>query len=994
MRNILRTESVNAAGPSYFIGFVLVLALVRAEPVYADRVALVIGNAAYVEASALLTNPVRDARAMALTLDDLDFEVSVAEDADVEEMEEAVLEFIGRVRPGDTAVFYYSGHGIELDGENYLLPVDFSSSYTPVRARSRSTSATEVLALMEEAGAEVRLVILDACRDNPFQATKTFSRGGLAAMAPRGGLVAFAAEAGGRASDNPGGTNGLYTQHLLAALEQPGVPANVMFSQVQRAVREASAGQQVPTYYDAGAGDFVFRADPVGGDLAFGTPAAGMLTRAGEDQWTFRGRAGTAVTVELTSEEFDTYVELFGPSGELAAEDDDGGGGTDSTIRDHALDASGDYTVVARGYDDAEEGRYSLLLSRGVADVVARPATALTLVPLPDVGAGCGYCEVDGPRECRGCFARTPQGRVFELGYEIRDSDTLLRLDDQEFEIWSYTVTTAGEGSLPHGVEVVEAAGSEVLQIDDPGGSGSLGASYLCVSIQEEEFDMVGGTEYESCVSMLQGSGLGALGYWQAQNCAVKWSGAACWMEVLGRRGCHVWNGDYQPGSTVTWTGQCRGRFAEGTGTLTWVAGASRRMETVRLEGGRGEGRMEALADVADVVPPTDVAQLDVARLRQIAGQGDAPAQTELGERYEDGRGVAQDYGEAVRWYRRAAEQGYVLGQYNLGVMYDTGRGVAQDDGEAVTWYRRAAEQGYSIGQFNLGFMYSTGRGVAQDYGEAVRWYRRAAEQGYVLGQYNLGVMYDTGRGVAQDDGEAVTWYRRAAEQGHSIGQFNLGFMYSTGRGVAQDYGEAVRWYRRAAEQGYSIGQFNLGFMYSNGRGVRQDYGEAVRWYRRAAEQGYSIGQTSLGVMYQTGRGVAQDDGEAVTWYRRAAEQGYVLGQYNLGLMYETGRGVRQDDGEAVRWYRRAAEQGHSIGQTSLGVMYQTGRGVAQDDGEAVTWYRRAAEQGYSIGQYNLGLMYETGRGVRQDRQEAVRWFRLAADQGHAGAQRNLDRLR
>ena len=264
VRNILRTESVNAAGPSYFIGFVLVLALVRAEPVYADRVALVIGNAAYVEASALLTNPVRDARAMALTLDDLDFEVSVAEDADVEEMEEAVLEFIGRVRPGDTAVFYYSGHGIELDGENYLLPVDFSSSYTPVRARSRSTSATEVQALMEEAGAEVRIVILDACRDNPFQAPeapKSFSRGGLAAMAPRGGLVAFAAEAGERASDNPGGTNGLYTQHLLAALERPGVPANVMFSQVQRAVREASAGRQVPTYYDAGAGDFVFRAD-------------------------------------------------------------------------------------------------------------------------------------------------------------------------------------------------------------------------------------------------------------------------------------------------------------------------------------------------------------------------------------------------------------------------------------------------------------------------------------------------------------------------------------------------------------------------------------------------------------------------------------------------------------------------------------------------------------------------------------------------------------
>ena len=374
--------------------------------------------------------------------------------------------------------------------------------------------------------------------------------------------------------------------------------------------------------------------------------------------------------------------------------------------------------------------------------------------------------------------------------------------------------------------------------------------------------------------------------------------------------------------------------------------------------------RMDALADVADVVPPPDVAQLDVAQLdvaqlRQIAEQGDARAQTELGERYEDGRdGVQQDYGMAVSWFHRAADQGFAAGQAALGFMYSTGRGVAQDDGEAVTWYRRAAEQGDA------------------------------------RGQNNLGAMYDTGRGVAQDDGEAVTWFRRAAEQGRAIGQNNLGFMYENGRGVAQDYGEAVTWYRRAAEQGDAAGQAALGAMYDNGRGVAQDDGEAVTWYRRAAEQGYAIGQAALGFMYENGRGVAQDYGEAVWWYRRAAEQGYAAGQAALGFMYENGRGVAQDYGEAVWWYRRAAEQGDAVGQAALGFMYDNGRGVAQDYGEAVWWYRRAAEQGDAIGQYNLGLMYENGSGVRQDRQEAARWFRLAAAQGNADAQRKLDRLR
>ena len=196
---------------------------------------------------------------MAEMLDDLGFAVTRKENANIEEMDEAVDAFVGQVRSGDTAVFYYAGHGIELDGENYLLPVDFSSSYTPARAKRRSTSATEVQALMEEAGAEVRIVILDACRDNPFEGTRTFGRGGLAAMAPRGGLVAFAAESGARASDNRGQANGLYTQHLLEALERPGVPANVLFSQVQEAVRDASGGRQIPAYYDAGAGNFVFR---------------------------------------------------------------------------------------------------------------------------------------------------------------------------------------------------------------------------------------------------------------------------------------------------------------------------------------------------------------------------------------------------------------------------------------------------------------------------------------------------------------------------------------------------------------------------------------------------------------------------------------------------------------------------------------------------------------------------------------------------------------
>ena len=224
----------------------------------ARRLALVIGNAAYAEPAARLSYPVNNARAMTAMLEELGFTVTVETDADsLATMERAADRFIGQVRSGDVALFYYSGHGIELGGENYLAPVDFSD-YDVTQARRRSLAALEVQERMAEAGARVRLLILDAQWDNPFAAVKC-PCGGRAAMEGRGGLVAFAAEAGARALEPPGERNGLYTKHLLEALEEPGVPVREVFARVRTAVRDASNGRQTPLAYDDLVGDFVFR---------------------------------------------------------------------------------------------------------------------------------------------------------------------------------------------------------------------------------------------------------------------------------------------------------------------------------------------------------------------------------------------------------------------------------------------------------------------------------------------------------------------------------------------------------------------------------------------------------------------------------------------------------------------------------------------------------------------------------------------------------------
>ena len=241
-----------------------------------------------------------------------------------------------------------------------------------------------------------------------------------------------------------------------------------------------------------------------------------------------------------------------------------------------------------------------------------------------------------------------------------------------------------------------------------------------------------------------------------------------------------------------------------------------------------------------------DVTELPVEALRELAESGHSAAQTELGERYEHARGVEENYGVAVSWFRRAAEQGHAPGQAALGFLYTGGLGVPHDDVEAVRWSRRAAEQGNARAQRNLGIMYRDARGVEQDYGEAVRWFRRAADQEDSRGQTSLGAMYATGRGVHRDDAEAVRWYRRAADQGDAYAQNSLGAMFATGRGVREDHEEAARWYRRAAEQGNVDAQYNLGVLYENGRGVRRDRVEATRWYSLAAEQGDADARKAL----------------------------------------------------------------------------------------------------------------------------------------------------
>ena len=223
----------------------------------APRLALVVGNAEYPVAP--LKNAANDAADMARVLSGLGFDVMLQTNADKRGMLTALDEFHLRLKDsGGVGLFYYAGHGVQKDGRNYLLPVDVRV-LAAVDVEFEGLDAARVLGRMEEAGNPLNIVILDACRDNPFPTAFRSPTAGLARMdAPRGAIVAYATGPGQAALDGRGGRNGVYTKHLLAVMGLPGLTLEQVFKLVRVRVAQETGERQIPWESSCLMGEFYF----------------------------------------------------------------------------------------------------------------------------------------------------------------------------------------------------------------------------------------------------------------------------------------------------------------------------------------------------------------------------------------------------------------------------------------------------------------------------------------------------------------------------------------------------------------------------------------------------------------------------------------------------------------------------------------------------------------------------------------------------------------
>ncbi len=247
----------------FLLSIYLLLSLivsVRAEaqeiPSAPPRLALVLGNSGY-SGTGKLANPGNDARDMGDALAQLGFSVEVLIDAGLEDMEKAVLAFRDRLSDDSESVglFFYAGHGVQSSGENYLIPVDVQIPSESL-LRTRAVSLYFVLESLKEAKNKLNLVILDACRDNPFAWARSGNRGlSIVGSQPPGSIVVYSTSAGSTAQDGTG-RNGTFTGEMLNHLTQPGLEISEIFRRTGAGVQEKTSGAQIPAIYSQFFGSF------------------------------------------------------------------------------------------------------------------------------------------------------------------------------------------------------------------------------------------------------------------------------------------------------------------------------------------------------------------------------------------------------------------------------------------------------------------------------------------------------------------------------------------------------------------------------------------------------------------------------------------------------------------------------------------------------------------------------------------------------------------
>lgn len=743
----------------------VVTILILSVPALAEkRVALVIGNSNYKHVTKLV-NPSNDAQDLTGALKRLDFQVIEGRDLDKQGMNRIIRKFSKAVRNADVALFFYAGHGVQVNGKNYLAPVNAQLN-SEADLDFDMVSLSLILRQMERAK-RTNLVFLDACRDNPLLADLARSMGATRSASLTRGLarvetglgtfISFSTQPGNVALDGEG-RNSPFTKALLQHIETPGVDIGSMMINVRKDVLKSSRGKQVPWENSSLTGQFYFK--PAVKKPA-ATPAKLPVTANIAPAPIHRQTVDNSV-IELTF--WNSIKDSKNPA----------------MLRDYLNRfPKGVFSVIAKLRLRTLSGQKQAALNPQTDNQssIRRHSPARSVHECDRLAAHGG----DPNRRAPGVgMNRINASKAIAACREALESEPLTAR-------YSYQLGRAylADKNVVDGLAYMQKAA------DRGYGAAMYSLGHVYVGDRYNRKDLSKALTYFRDASD------------KNITDAIRVMG---WAHEFGRG----------VAKNLT-TAQTFYQRAASKGSLTAMYRLGRffRDGAVRRDYGEAANWFKKAAD-KNYTP----AMVSLGRLYQ-SGQGvgqsyslahewflkaanknnrDAPAY--LGLLYDGGLGVPRDYAQAFRWFKKGADRGDLWSTNRIGWMYQNGRGIAQNNTQAVHYYRIAADKGQSTAIYNLGVMYENGLGVARNYAQAVTYYRRAADRGEANAMNNLGVMYEKGRSVPKSLKQAAQWYIKAAAGGDTNAMNNIGWFYETGRGVRKSSSQAATYFLKSLRAG------------------------------------------------------------------------------------------------------------------------------------------------------------------------------------------------
>lgn len=735
------------------------------------RVALVIGNQDYQYVEPL-ENPLNDTKEITRVLQESDFDVTVGLNLTKKDLEKVVRRFLRELNDGDTALFYYSGHALQVGEANFILPVDakLTSQYD---LEFESLKVSHLLDYMK-AASSLQIVMLDACRDNPFEIGSLFwgeqeyslgkTRGLRRIPNKLGAFISYATRPGQVAFDGEGPMSP-FTSSVVSNALHPSLEIKDLMTRVRDEVVKKTGGQQIPYEDSTLVTNFYFvppKPEPiVTAHHRVSVPVDSETFSLSIPEPVQPEGGALQVTLNLTPEK----GELHLPGGKIVGEGDVLEASDLAGLQFVPTSSSvGDVELIGYEVTDQWGGTVSAIASVTVAQSSAPSAEdtsaedqerhlamlkawmteAATGAVEADIGVGPVATYPKAPAD--GLPASSAWVKVLSADPDLQlASDGRLLQEGDRFPIAALSTLTvrpqigseqeAGRFSLELPA-AADGAVETITQIVQP-------RVTQCDELATQPFDLQAVTEGRLANDL--------------DPAAVEKACAAA-MEKYPSVGRFV--------------------FQRGRGTFA-------------------AGDLEQTAKYFD----------------QAYQMGHVRAGYVLGRLHYLGAGLDRNREKAVELYRKAAGRGDAYAMHSLGMAEIKGEGTPKDEEAGLEKLLQSVEAGHTFSFNAIGDFYLRGGPVQEDIQRAVYYFNRSAARNDIYGFQNMGVLFREGKGVPQDFSSALGWFKKAHDGGHPSAGTAIGLLYFNGQGVDKNAEEATNWFRSSAQRGDPWGAYNTAFM-------------------------------------------------------------------------------------------------------------------------------------------------------------------------------------